>query len=201
MPRGTGIFPAVSSTDQRLALAALDGRRAFEVTGADLTVGLIAAGLTLICVLFHYEVMSTTSRLLSRVRFPRRLRIVAVILVMLVAHVIEVWFFGLTYWWLDAWPELGGLWDPAEGQPAAGLGGVPGGGGALDFVYYSVVTYTTLGFGDLVPAGPIRILTGSEALVGLGLITWTASFAFLEMQRDWAEFALGRGRPSEGTRS
>ena len=29
--------------------------------------------------------------------------------------------------------------------------------GALDFIYFSVVNYTTLGFGDLIPRGPIRI--------------------------------------------
>lgn len=170
------------------ALLAARERRAFEVSTADLTVGLVAAALAVVCVLFHYEVMSSTSRFLARRRGRSRLRIVALILIMLLAHVVEVWFFGLTYWWLEAWPELGRLWD---GTDAAGVASA---GSALDFVYYSVVSYTTLGFGDLVPSGAMRILTGTEALVGLGLITWTASFAFLQMQLDWAEFGPGRGR-------
>ena len=50
------------------------------------------------------------------------------------------------------------------------------------------MSFTTLGFGDITPMGAIRILCGTEALVGLSLITWSASLAFLEMQRDWAEF-------------
>jgi hypothetical protein len=28
-------------------------------------------------------------------------------------------------------------------------------------------------------------MTGLEALTGLVMITWSASFTFLEMQRDW----------------
>ncbi len=163
-------------------------RRSFDITGADFIVGGVAALLALLCVLFHYEVMSTTSMLLFRVRLARRLRIVVVILVMLLSHVIEIWFFGLTYWWLDGYRELGQLLDVQSEHL------VPQDGGALDFIYFSVVTYTSLGVGDLIPRGAIRILTGTEVLVGLGLITWTASFVFLEMQRDWVEFRLGAER-------
>lgn len=45
----------------------------------------------------------------------------------------------------------------------------------------------TLGFGDIIPIGAAEILTGFEALIGLGFITWSASFTFLEMQRYWRE--------------
>ena len=94
---------------------------------------------------------------------------------MMVAHVIEVWIFALCYWFLESWPQLGGFAGTFDE-------------GALDLVYFSATVFTTLGFGDIVPTGPMRILVGTEALVGLGLITWTASLAFLEMQRDWAEY-------------
>ncbi|MCA9451483.1 MAG: two pore domain potassium channel family protein, partial [Nitrospira sp.] len=49
-------------------------------------------------------------------------------------------------------------------------------------VYYSFVTHTTLGFGDLIPTGPLRFLTGIESLTGLVLITWTASCIYLQME-------------------
>jgi len=42
-----------------------------------------------------------------------------------------------------------------------------------------------VGFGDLVPIGPIRMLTAAEGLTGLALVTWSASFTFLAMQRFW----------------
>ena len=35
-----------------------------------------------------------------------------------------------------------------------------------DAVYFSVVTWTTLGYGDLVPQGFCRTLAASEALIG-----------------------------------
>lgn len=47
------------------------------------------------------------------------------------------------------------------------------------------MVYTTVGFGDLIPIGPIRLMAGVEALTGLVMITWSASYTFLEMQRDW----------------
>ena len=150
-------------------------RRTFQVSGAQLVVGGVSALVLTLCVVFHYETMKYSARLLPKSGLPLRARVVALILVMFSAHVIEVWIFALSYWLLDAHPTLGALEGPFQE-------------GALDFVYFSVTCFTTLGFGDIVPVGPIRILAGTEALVGLGMITWSASFAFLEMQRDWGEF-------------
>lgn len=140
---------------------------------------LVSGLATVICVLLHYEALSIMSRRLPAIRLRRRARVVVAILGIMLTHVVQVWIFGLTYWLLDHFPTLGRL--PGEFDE-----------GALDFVYFSVVTYTTLGFGDIVPVGAIRILAGTEALLGLTLITWSASFTFLEMQRDWGEF---RQRP------
>ena len=55
----------------------------------------------------------------------------------------------------------------------------------LDCSYFSFTNYTTLGFGDIEPTGYIRFLTGLESLTGLVMITWSASFVFLEMQKYW----------------
>ena len=49
-------------------------------------------------------------------------------------------------------------------------------GNFLDFFYYSINCYTTLGTGDIFANGPMRIATGLEALIGLVLIAWTATF-------------------------
>ena len=62
---------------------------------------------------------------------------------------------------------------------------------AEDYFYYSAVTYTSLGFGDVIPVGPLRLLSAIEALTGLVLIAWTASFAFFLMQRLWQDRAAG----------
>jgi uncharacterized protein YjbI with pentapeptide repeats len=49
-----------------------------------------------------------------------------------------------------------------------------------DYVYYSIVTFTTLGYGDLVPKANVgyRLLAGSEAFIGafmIGLFVFTLS--------------------------
>ena len=49
-------------------------------------------------------------------------------------------------------------------------------GSFLDFFYYSINCYTTLGTGDIFANGSMRIATGLEALIGLVLIAWTATF-------------------------
>ncbi|MEX1024158.1 MAG: potassium channel family protein [Planctomycetota bacterium] len=153
-------------------------RPGFSFTGPDLWLLLFSAGIAGAVVLFHYESMSWTSRLLPRTPVRRRSRIVGLIACMLAAHVVEVWAFALSYWWLAGWPALGEI----VGVTAA----------ANEYVYFSATVFTTLGFGDIVPHGALRILVGTEALVGLSMITWSASFAFLEMQRDWAEFRQAR---------
>jgi len=88
------------------------------------------------------------------------------------AHVIEIWVFGFGYYFLTQSGQFGSL----EGGFTHTLS---------DCGYYSFVTYTTLGFGDLIPKGPVRFLTGMEALTGLLLITWTASFMYIQMKQGW----------------
>ena len=53
----------------------------------------------------------------------------------------------------------------------------------LDYFYYSIVTYTSLGIGDVYPQDHLRFITGTEALNGLLLITWSASYMFLTLSR------------------
>jgi hypothetical protein len=59
-------------------------------------------------------------------------------------------------------------------------------GSLMDCVYFSFITYTTIGFGDISPLGDLKYLTGRlQALTDLVLISWTASFLFVEMQKYW----------------
>ena len=88
------------------------------------------------------------------------------------AHAAEVWIFGISYYLMNRsenWGLLKGNFD----------------GSLLDCVYFSFTSYTTLGTGDIVPLGDLRFLSGLESLTGLVLITWSASFLYLEMTRYW----------------
>jgi hypothetical protein len=52
-------------------------------------------------------------------------------------------------------------------------------------LYFSAETFTSLGLGDLFPSGPVRMVAGAETLNGLLLIGWSASYAYLAMERFW----------------
>jgi hypothetical protein len=80
----------------------------------------------------------------------------------------EIWLFGTSMWALMQMPEAGHLTGTV-------------GTNFLEVVYLSANTFTTVGFGDVVPVG----LCGTEALTGFILISWSASFLYLEMREFW----------------
>ena len=56
-------------------------------------------------------------------------------------------------------------------------------------VYFSFVTFTTLGYGDITLSEGWRILSGIEALNGILLIGWTTAMLFAVVQRMWRGLA------------
>jgi hypothetical protein len=122
--------------------------------------------------LLHYEVLNLLGVVLERLRWPGRAKLIVVVLGCLLGHGAGTLLYGLGYWLLIT----------VAGHGALGGSAAPGLATAL---YFSAETYTSLGFGDVVPAGPVRLLAGVEALNGLLLIGWSASFLYLEMERYW----------------
>lgn len=125
------------------------------------------------CVLVHYEGLTWMSRRLLRRHDgnPRR-KVLLGVLGVLTLHVAELWLFGATFWGLG---RLEGTGHVVGADPL----------GLLDAVYLATMSYTTVGFGDVSPVGAIRFLAGTCALTGFVMITWSASFLFLEMERYW----------------
>ncbi len=133
----------------------------------------LATALALVlCVVVHYEALSFLTVRLRRIQLRPRPRILVLIFAILCTHVVEIWIFGVAYFGLMGTEGHGAL----LADQAIGL---------LDSVYFSAVCYTTLGLGDIVPTGAIRFLVGTESLTGFVLITWSASFTFVEMERFW----------------
>lgn len=128
----------------------------------------------MLAVVLHYEVFIRLSGWLDHAGKRGRQNILVMVLSLIVVHVIEIWLFATTGWWL------------AENMTGAGTVVAPYSVSFLDYVYLSAVTFTTLGYGEIYPDGAIRFLYGTEALTGFALITWSASLTFLEMQRHWA---------------
>ncbi|MBB1088347.1 two pore domain potassium channel family protein [Lysobacter sp. SG-8] len=133
---------------------------------------LAAVGIVILC---HYEVLSRIALYNSRhAEGAGRRRLVVANLWLLALHVFEIWVFGLAYYLLLGYAGVGQV----DGMHPHNL---------FDSIYFSAMVYTTVGFGDMVPMGPIRLLAGTEALVGLMLITWSASFTYLEMTQYWKD--------------
>lgn len=120
----------------------------------------------------HYEVLRALNAGLPALGIPDRLKLVVVILVTFVAHAVEIGLYGLVFYALADWHRAGTL----EGGLGFSLAAC---------LYFSAETYTSLGFGDLTPVGPVRLLAAAEALNGLLLIGWSASFTYIEMERFW----------------
>jgi voltage-gated potassium channel Kch len=65
---------------------------------------------------------------------------------------------------------------------------LPGKAGLANFpeaVYFSLITYTTLGYGDITLAQEWNLLGGMEAMVGITLFGLTTAFLFAVIQRGW----------------
>jgi hypothetical protein len=54
-------------------------------------------------------------------------------------------------------------------------------------IYFSFVTFTTLGYGDITLPEIWRILSGFEALNGVLLIGWSTAMLFAVVQRTWKD--------------
>ena len=123
-------------------------------------------------VIIHYEFLFHFTTIMPKLRIRHRFRIVLGVLAALTAHAVEIWIFGVAYYFMDraeAWGSLQGNYD----------------GQFLSSVYFSFTAYTTLGLGDIEPLGDLRFLVGLESLAGFVMITWTASFLYIEMTRYW----------------
>jgi voltage-gated potassium channel Kch len=78
---------------------------------------------------------------------------------MVLLHLAEIAVFGIYYVWREAMPDL----------PSA--------------LYFSMVTYTTTGYGDLVLPTAFRIVGGIEALTGILMSGWSTGFFFAVVSR------------------
>jgi hypothetical protein len=132
----------------------------------------VAALLISATVLVHYEALRITGRVIRHLPIRPRPRILVVIFACFAAHLVEIILYAIAFAALHHSPRFGGI----GGEVTAT---------ALDFLYFSITSFTTLGVGDVYPEGPLRILAGIESLNGFLLITWSASFTYLMMRRYW----------------
>ena len=104
----------------------------------------INSALVAIAVMIHYEMLYRLSKVMPSLQIKHRYRLVVGVFGALIAHISEIWFFAFGYFLLSKFTSMGSLVAFDNGDSIYNL---------MDCVYYSFVTYTTLGFGDVIPKG------------------------------------------------
>jgi hypothetical protein len=123
-------------------------------------------------VLLHFEGLRAIDRLAASGTRRSRATVLCVILGILWLHLAEIGLYAGAFVLAADVLRLGRLAGDVDGT-------------GLEYLYFSAETFTTLGFGDIVPEGPLRLLASFEPLNGLILIAWSGSFTYLEVQRHW----------------
>lgn len=134
--------------------------------------GLIGLALVLVTVAIHYEALRILGRAMAGSRIRPRVKVMVVILGCMTAHLVEILIYAAALALVLRAPALGSI----EGLFT---------GTATDLIYFAMTSYTTLGIGEVYPTGPLRLIVGMASLNGFLLITWSASFTYLVMQRYW----------------
>jgi voltage-gated potassium channel len=88
-------------------------------------------------------------------------------IVLIALHSVEIVVWALAYRWLPAVDVLQNFEQS---------------------VYFSLVTFTTLGYGDITLQPGPRLLSGIEAMNGILLFGWSTALFFAVFQRSWKAF-------------
>ena len=116
-----------------------------------------AALLVVTSTLLHYESLRLLSGWIPHLRIRPRARLLAVIFGVFVGHLLEIACYALAFYYLHDQFSLGSFGGKFVDNFAS-------------YFYFSAESYTSIGMGDIYPLGPLRLITGIEALNGLLLV-------------------------------
>jgi len=124
---------------------------------------LTGLGLVAVCVMIHASVISFLlrhrERLLQAGARHSTWTLVRLAWWVVLAHVLEIGVWAAAYRWVGAFPD----WEMA--------------------VYFSGVTYTTVGYGDVVIADPWHNTAVLEGLTGILMAGWSTAFLLAVINR------------------
>jgi hypothetical protein len=109
--------------------------------------------------LFMVTAISYSRSHAERLASWRTLAMIGVILWFFLAICIECWLWALLFLWLGTIPDLESA------------------------VYFATVTFTTLGYGDVVLDGDWRLLSAFAASNGVIVFGWTTAMVYMVAQR------------------
>lgn len=120
--------------------------------------------------LLFYEVLGGVWAWLPKLNHRPKMQLLVTMFTTFFCHTGSIWLFGVAYYFLAKHSGFGAL----EGNHSAHF---------MDYIYFSGVTYSTIGFGDVYLSGDLRMLAAVEAIVGLTLIGWTIAFSYVFAER------------------
>ena len=106
----------------------------------------------LICLAILVRVLRFRERLFRTLRIMPLTLLVAVTVGLVVIHALEIWLYAFLYIRVHALADL------------------------EQALYFSIVTYSTVGYGDIVLPRQWRILGATEAPVGVIMLGWSTAF-------------------------
>ncbi len=133
---------------------------------------ILSSLIAILTILIHFEAINALHHWRGEVWGGIRVKIISGIFLLFAAHSVEIWLFaGGIYLAKNVFMlgELTGVFD----------------GSVRDYLYFSVVAYTTLGYGDIRPTGFIRTICGFEALIGILMMAWSAAYTVSRLQNMW----------------
>ena len=133
-------------------------------------------GLAALTIMIHLEGLWVLRNLPGTFDDLPRLGVLAVVMTCLLLHVAEISFYATGFMLADKVFHVGQFNDESNLDMMA-------------YFYYSAITYTAVGYGDILPTGNIRLLAVAESLNGLLLIGWSGAFTFIAMEKLWSDRA------------
>ena len=131
---------------------------------------ILALIVTVLSISIHCLALLLMTKLFKGCSKAHPTRIILPVLLAVFAHLVEIIIFALRWQVMLSY----GIIEFSNPSPTF-----------LDLIYFSGATYTTVGYGDIYLLGQGRVIAVLEAVTGLVLIAWTASFTFYEMNRHW----------------
>jgi len=125
-----------------------------------------------ICTTIHYFVLKSVSDTIAQRRAAHGQNLGLAVGAITIAHVIEAFIYTLFFLWAVQGLQIGALNASGPADEPITL---------MDYFYFSLVNFTTLGRGDLNPVGHLRFITGIEAFHGFLMITASGSFVLQVM--------------------
>ena len=123
--------------------------------------------------ILHYESVHRLDLLARRPASRRHFSMLLIICSIIAVHLADIFFYSLIYRFAIDVLHIGSVSSATITSP-------------MEMFYFAAETYSSLGQGDLLPIGAIRIISSISSLNGLLLLAWSGSFLYALAHRPLA---------------